>query len=99
MKIKVLHKHYDFSESPEPTTPQGEKPQGFCDYTGSRIVVSSKLRSGGDKEEVALHEVLHAVDDAMSIGLKEKEVHQISVGIFSVLKDNPHFRKYLFGGK
>jgi hypothetical protein len=39
-------------------------------------------------QEVLLHEVLHAISDLMEIGLKEKQVSTIAVGVYQFLKDN-----------
>jgi hypothetical protein len=46
-------------------------------------------------QDTGLHEVIHAVDEILSIGLKEKQVHQLAAGLIAVLKHNPEFIAWL----
>ncbi len=46
-------------------------------------------------QDTGLHEVIHAVDEILSIGLKEKQVHQMAAGLIAVLKHNPDFIAWL----
>lgn len=45
--------------------------------------------------ETLLHEVIHAVEEQLSLGLKEKQVHCLAIGMFQVLNENPDLVKYL----
>lgn len=98
MKIKIIHQDYTIAFQPEPKLADGTRCAGFTDTENGRIVVAENLKPDNQRE-VLLHELIHAVDDTLSIGLKEKEVHQLSVGLYTVLKENPNLRKFLFGGK
>jgi hypothetical protein len=42
-----------------------------------------------------LHEVCHAVDDAMDCKMKETQVKKLATGLLAVLKDNPQLAAYL----
>lgn len=46
------------------------------------------LFSEENEAEVFLHEVLHSIDGAFDIGLDESQVHLLSVGLFTVIRDN-----------
>lgn len=45
--------------------------------------------------ETLLHELTHAVEEQLDLGLSEKQVHRFSVGMFQVLRDNPEVVKFL----
>lgn len=38
--------------------------------------------------ETLLHEVIHAVEEQLDLGMKEKQVHGLAVGLFQVLREN-----------
>lgn len=48
--------------------------------------------------DTLLHEILHAVDMSLAIGLKEKQVHRIAGGLWAVFQANPDLLQ-LFAGK
>lgn len=41
--------------------------------------------------DTLLHEIVHALDYQLHLGLKERQVHCIAMGIVAVLLDNPEF--------
>ena len=45
--------------------------------------------------ETLLHEVIHAIDEQLDLGMKEKQVHRIAIGLFQVLRENPAFVEFL----
>lgn len=45
--------------------------------------------------ETLLHEVVHALDDALDLGLEERQVQVLSRGLFTVLRDNRDFGEML----
>ena len=42
-----------------------------------------------------IHEALHAIDDSLCIGLKEKQIRAISAFVLDIISENPH----IFGRK
>ncbi len=44
-----------------------------------------------------LHEIIHAVDEHLKIGLKEKHVRKLADGLFEVLSDNPELLPAVLG--
>lgn len=46
--------------------------------------------------DTVLHELLHAIDDAMQLGMKERQVHCTAVGLVALLRDNPDLLEYLY---
>lgn len=91
MKFRVLGRdiltHYvTFDEMP--------KAWGEYDYDFHLI----KIREGQPvafEADTVLHELIHAIDDAMQLGMNERQVHCTATGIVALLKDNPDFVKYL----
>lgn len=45
--------------------------------------------------DTVLHEVIHAVDFSMYLGLEERQVHALAAGLLGVLRDNPEFTALL----
>lgn len=45
--------------------------------------------------DTLLHEVIHAVDYSMCLGLEERQVHALAAGLLGVLRDNPGFTALL----
>lgn len=41
--------------------------------------------------DTLLHEIVHAIDFQLHLGLKERQVHCVATGITAVLLDNPEF--------
>lgn len=46
-------------------------------------------------QETLLHECIHAVDDAVGIGLKESQVRQLGRNIYALLRDNKDLAEFL----
>ena len=61
---------------------------GECDYVHQSIGINIGL-AGDAKLETLLHECIHAVSGDMGLGLHEKQVRPLSVGLYQVLKANP----------
>lgn len=45
--------------------------------------------------DTVFHEITHAVDDILLLGLKEKQVHLIASGLLAVLKQNKELAAWL----
>jgi hypothetical protein len=67
---------------------------GECDSDKQQILVrdSQPLES---EQDTLLHEVLHAIDEAMGLKMKEAQVKGAATGLLAVLKDNPALAAYL----
>ena len=67
---------------------------GEWDLTNCKITIAPQEHP--DYQRVTLlHEVVHAIDDFLGLGLTHKEVYGISQSIFNVLKKNPEFSEWL----
>lgn len=56
--------------------------------TGTGIISVLNTSSAQMQEETLLHEIIHAIDEDMGIGLNEKQVQRLSVSLYAVLKEN-----------
>ncbi len=68
---------------------------GQCDSDALKITIK-KNQPEILEADTLLHEILHAIDDAMQTKMKERQVHCTATGIIALLKDNPDFVKYMF---
>ncbi|NPV80730.1 MAG: hypothetical protein HPY52_10720 [Firmicutes bacterium] len=60
---------------------------GQCDHQAGIIRIERAL-TGSKAEETLLHEILHAVTMFMCLDLSEKQISQLSNGLYMVLKEN-----------
>jgi hypothetical protein len=91
-RIEVIGKR--FSVEYPTGAPLDEGLNGECDTDKQKILVrdGQPLES---EQDTLLHEVLHAVDEAMGLKLKEYQVKGAATGLLAVLKRNPALVAYL----
>lgn len=61
-------------------------------------VLEIKIKASMHQDVIAetmLHELTHAVEEQLDLGMREKQVHGLSVGMFQVLRENPDLVKFL----
>lgn len=63
---------------------------GICDDQKQEIKIALYQPKDAMKDTL-LHEIIHAVDYQMQLGLKERQVHCLAAGIVAVFLDNPEF--------
>jgi len=68
---------------------------GQCDSDALKITIK-KDQPEILEADTLLHEILHAIDDAMQTKMKERQVHCTATGLLALFKDNPDFVKYMF---
>lgn len=86
-KVKILHLDYDVSLA-DNIHDRGGDLLGQVDFLCQKI----RLNAGASEEqkrETLLHEIIHAMDEKFRIGLKERQVEQLGVAIYNLVKDNP----------
>lgn len=74
-----------------------DMPKAFGEYDYETLSV--RVRTGQQtafEADTVLHELIHAIDDAMQLGMTERQVHCSATGIIALLKDNPAFLEYLY---
>lgn len=69
-----------------------ESLMGLCTNDKQDIQVSVHQPQDALKDTI-LHEIIHAVDYQMQLGLKERQVHGMASGLVAVFLDNPEFTK------
>lgn len=47
------------------------------------------------EKDTALHEIIHAIDESLDLGLKEHQVEVLGCSLQQVFADNPELLKYL----
>jgi hypothetical protein len=98
VKVKILHKTVDVEFKKDPKMGDGSKTYGFYDEDEGRVVAALNIKPD-DQREVVMHELFHVIDDTLGIGLPEKKIRPLSVGVFTMLKENPELRAYFFDVK
>lgn len=68
-----------------------------CGFTNVKLnVIQFDPNTGVDAlKETLLHELIHVVDFDAQLEMTERQVHACAAGIYSILKDNPLFAKWV----
>lgn len=91
-KIKILGKEYKIKYVPKledvntMNSPAGVM-FGQITYIDGQIRIFDGLQSY-DKLQVTLHEIVHAINTSLQIGIKETQIDQLATGLTNVLVDN-----------
>lgn len=65
---------------------------GHIDYNFSKIKINPDYGEQA-QQEALIHEIVHGIDDALSLDMGEACVHRFAVGLYAVIKDNPDIFK------
>lgn len=80
--VDILGKQYRI------VTKKMRKEFGTCDYSKSLI----KINKDSDEEQMRdtiLHECIHAIDQELDAGMKERQVRLLATGLLHWLRANP----------
>jgi len=91
-QVRVLGAQYDIIE---------KKMKGAygMHYFGKCMIQIAPGLAFDREREVLVHELVHAIDEAMQSKLSEDQVEKLGVGIYALLADNPELVKYLVDGE
>ena len=67
---------------------------GYSDETNQKVLLKRAQHFEALKDTL-LHEVVHAIDHAIGLDLREEQVRGLAGGILQVLRDNPKFARFL----
>lgn len=86
-KIKVLYKEYTVEETANLHDNGGDL-YGQIHYLPEKIFLNVDAKEE-QKKSTLLHELIHAMDEIYSIGLKEEQVEKLGNAFYMLQKDNP----------
>lgn len=66
-------------------------------YTHKQLIKMQKGTALETEQETLLHEVIHAVEESLALGLTESQVHALACGLYAVLRDNETALKKYYG--
>jgi hypothetical protein len=90
-KLKILGKPFTIKWLTEELSPDLV---GECD-TDRQVISVREGQPLESTQDTLLHEVIHAIDEAMDARMSESQVKKIATGLLAVLKDNSRFGPYL----
>lgn len=90
-KIKILGKTFNVMVL---APGQDEEVNGWMKLDKQQIWVRI-LEAKEQVQDTMLHETIHAVDESLCIGMREKQVFALAAGLLAVLKDNPELANWL----
>lgn len=86
-KIKVLYKEYTVEETANLHDSGGDL-YGQIHYLPEKILLNTDAKEE-QKKSTLLHELVHAMDEIYSMGLKEEQVEKLGSALYMLQKDNP----------
>jgi hypothetical protein len=64
-------------------------------HTGKGTIKIQEGQTLYDEADTLLHETIHALDERFQMNLTERQVYCTTVGLLSLLRDNPDMLQYL----
>lgn len=86
--VNILFKNYAVSYENTMRDEKGNTLYGQIDYIEQKITLNRAAKDE-QAEATLLHEVIHGIDELYNIGLKEKQVEKLAVGLYMLIRDNP----------
>jgi hypothetical protein len=97
-RIKILGKPFTVEERkaghPDLLDEKGNALAGSVFYEQQRISIQEGMALESDQDTL-FHEYIHALEEAMDIGLRETQVKKLATGMLADLKANPKLVAYL----
>lgn len=72
-----------------------EDSSGECDPRSGEIKIL-KTMCDAQKKDTLLHEILHIISGELRLGVSEKQVSSLAVGLYSAFKENEDLMKIIF---
>jgi len=88
-KIKIFGKNVQVDKDP---TLEGQF--GEWEPFNHRIRIKPDLPLDVEADTL-IHEIIHGIDDALLLQLKERQVHNLGMAFIAVLKENKELMSYL----
>lgn len=85
--IRVIGKKFTvvFGDSPD---------RGSCEATKQKITILHDMPADEERDTL-LHEVLHAIEEAMGLDMPDRHIRLLATGLYAVFRDNPEFFRYI----
>jgi len=83
-KIDILGQEFDVQEFTDEHDIDSNL-YGMCVYATNEIKIRKELKPK-QKGMVFLHEILHAIDYLQELRLKEREIQQLAVALYPIIK-------------
>lgn len=92
--VRILGKDYRVQYQNQGVAPLDEDDLGDHDLPQQIITVRDNIH-WQQQASATLHECLHAISDALGIGLTEQQVLSLETGLYSLLNENEKLVAYL----
>lgn len=60
-----------------------------------QIVWYREKESLSYNQDTVLHEIIHAADETLNLGMEEQQVHQLATSLMAIIKHNPELANWL----
>lgn len=93
--LNILGKHWsvEWVENPDDFS-DSEDGDGETIFRTQTIRIKEKQHFDAERDTL-VHEIFHAIDNNMQLGLKEKQVHRLACAFYGVMRSNPDLVAHL----
>lgn len=93
--LKVLGREYRITDNAKASKAMEFDPEnddGIHCSTKMRILIAANPKPV--KQRVLLHELIHAVEDALGIKIDHDDIDRLAVALHAVFQDNPEYAQW-----
>ena len=99
MEVRVGAVVYPVRWMGEVVSDGGKSLYGAVSHVPDDEIYMSNQTSPMRRRETLLHEVIHTIDERFGVGLTEKAVASLSVGLFEFMRENRDVMRWMMGGR
>lgn len=90
-RIKIIGKNYRIRH-----VKKVDKAHSFGEHDVAWQVIKVRRNQCFEAlRDTTMHEVTHAIEEQMDLGMKERQVHGLAAGLLQVLRENPALVRFL----
>ena len=93
-RLKILGKTWKVKTVAKRIKIEDTEALGSSEIEHCKIRLSTHMDEQQQKDTL-LHEVVHAIDDTLALGMTEEQVHALGAGLYQVLSENKQLTRWL----
>ena len=94
-EVRILGKQWSLVGKANLVDEDNNPAFGLCETWEQRIRYTTETTPSQLRDTV-WHELLHAIEETMGLGLSESQVHALAAGQLAVFADNPWLAEFMF---
>jgi hypothetical protein len=93
--VRIGYRDYDIYYDEKVADEKNETLEGFLDVNCDEIHIRNMKKNA--MQITMLHEIIHGIDDFVSLGLEENQVEVLASVLIDTIDRNPKVKQFIFG--